>query len=288
MVIMRFSICIPNFGDFADPRAVAKVAAAAEEAGWDGLFVWDHVVLDKRPGRPFGDPWILLAAAALATSRVRLGPMVTPVARRRPQQLARQVSTLDQLSGGRVVFGVGLGAPLDAEYADFGESADPKVIAEKLDEGVDLIARFWTGEPVTFSGKHFTARDITLLPTPVQRPRPPVWVAGRWPNRRPMRRAARWDGVVPIFESAGPTGLPELAEVRDLIAYLRSQRETDAPFDVVFGGTSPADPAKARGVVEPFAEAGVTWWEESLPFGSAEEDKLEPVLRRVEAGPPAL
>ncbi|MGW4401000.1 LLM class flavin-dependent oxidoreductase [Amycolatopsis nivea] len=285
---MRFSVCIPNFGDFADPRAVAKVAAAAEEAGWDGLFVWDHVVLDKRPGRPFGDPWILLAAAALATSRVRLGPMVTPVARRRPQQLARQVSTLDHLSGGRMVFGVGLGAPLDAEYADFGESADPKVIAEKLDEGVDLIARFWTGEPVTFSGKHFTARDITLLPAPVQRPRPPVWVAGRWPNRRPMRRAARWDGVVPIFESAGPTGLPELAEVRDLIAYLRSQRETDAPFDVVFGGTSPADPAKARGVVAPFAEAGVTWWEESLPFGSPEEDKLAPVLRRVEAGPPAL
>ncbi|MFE3171296.1 LLM class flavin-dependent oxidoreductase [Amycolatopsis sp. NPDC059090] len=285
---MRFSFCIPNFGDFADPRTVAKVASAAEEAGWDGLFVWDHVVLDKRPGRLFGDPWILLTAAALATSRIRLGPMVTPVARRRPQQLARVVSTLDNLSGGRVVFGVGLGAPLEAEFGDFGESADPKTVAEKLDEGVDLIARLWTGDPVTFSGKHFTARDIALLPTPVQRPRPPVWVAGRWPNRRPMRRAARWDGVVPIFESAGATGLPEVAEVRDMIAYIRSERDTDAPFDVVLGGTSPADPAQARSVVEPFAEAGVTWWEESLPFGSPEEDKLDPVLRRVEAGPPAL
>ncbi|WP_406630409.1 LLM class flavin-dependent oxidoreductase [Amycolatopsis sp. WGS_07] len=282
---MRFSVCIPNFGDFADPRTVARVAAAAEEAGWDGLFVWDHVVLDKRPGRRFGDPWLLLAAAALATSRVRLGPLVTPVARRRPQQLARVVSTLDHLSGGRVVFGAGLGAPLEAEFADFGEPADPKVVAGKLDEGLDLIARFWTGEPVTFSGKHFTVRDVTLLPEPVQRPRPPVWIAGRWPNRRPMRRAARWDGVVPIFEA---DGLPDLADVRDLIAYIRSERDTDAPFDVVVGGTTPADPAQAGGLVTPFAEAGVTWWEESLPFGSPEEDKLDPVLRRVEAGPPAL
>ncbi|GAA4549622.1 LLM class flavin-dependent oxidoreductase [Amycolatopsis samaneae] len=285
---MRFSFCIPNFGDFADARAVARVAAAAEEAGWDGLFVWDHVVLDKRPGRAFGDPWILLTAAALATERIQLGPMVTPVARRRPQQLARLVSTLDHLSGGRVVFGVGLGAPLDAEFGDFGEATDPKVIAGKLDEGIDLISRFWTGEPVTFSGEHFTARDVTLLPAPVRRPRPPVWVAGRWPNRRPMRRAARWDGVVPIFEAAGDTGLPDLGEVRDLIGFIRRERTTDAPFDVVIGGTTPADPVRARHLVEPLAELGVTWWEESLPFGSPEEDKLEPVLRRVEAGPPAL
>src|SRR5215510_15478842 len=104
---MRDSVNIPNFGDFADPATVATAAATAEDAGWDGLFVWDHVVHDKskRRGQPFGDPWMLLTAAALATSSIRLGTMVTPVARRRPEQLARQVATLDSVSGGRVIFG---------------------------------------------------------------------------------------------------------------------------------------------------------------------------------------
>ena len=124
---MRFSINIPNFGDFADARTVATVAAAAEEAGWDALFVWDHVVHDKRQrrGQPFGDPWMLLTAAALATSRLRLGTLVTPVARRRPEQLARQVATLDALSGGRVIFSAGLGGPIEDEFASFGDTTDP-------------------------------------------------------------------------------------------------------------------------------------------------------------------
>ena len=134
---MRFSVNIPNFGDFADARAVATVAAAAEDAGWDGLFVWDHVVHDKsrRRGQPFGDPWMLLTAAALATSRIRLGPLVTPVARRRPEQLARQVATLDVLTAGRVVFGAGLGGPIEDEFASFGDTTDAVQLAERLDEG---------------------------------------------------------------------------------------------------------------------------------------------------------
>ena len=169
---MRFSINIPNFGDFADPRTVATVAAAAEQAGWDGLFVWDHV-LHRRHRRPYGDPWMLLTAAALATSRIRLGTLVTPVARRRPQQLARQAATLDVVSGGRVIFGAGLGGPIEDEYGSFGEPTDPIVLAERLDEGLGLLQRFWSGEPVNHEGRHFQVRDVTLLPASVQRPPSP-------------------------------------------------------------------------------------------------------------------
>ncbi|MDG9712260.1 LLM class flavin-dependent oxidoreductase [Streptomyces sp. DH10] len=289
---MRFSVNIPNFGDFADPRTVAKAAVAAEEAGWDGLFVWDHVVHRKHEGRPFGDPWMLLTAAALATSRIRLGTLVTPVARRRPQQLARQVATLDAVSGGRVTFGAGLGGPIEDEYASFGDTTDAKVLAERLDEGLELLRRYWSGEPVRHDGRHYRVRDVTLLPATVQRPRPPVWIAGFWPNRPPMRRAARWDGVVPLFTDARHGHVPPLDQVRDLVAYLREQREggpSDAPFEIVLGGATPGgDAARTRAVIGPLAEAGATWWDERQLQTSDSIDRLGPVLRRIEQGPPVL
>src|SRR4051794_10677062 len=161
-VTMRFSINIPNFGDFADAHTVARVAAAAEEAGWDGLFLWDHVVHSKeqRRGQPFGDPWMLMTGAALATSRITLGPLVTPVARRRPEQLARQVATLDSMSNGRVIFGAGLGGPIADEFGSFGDTTDPKVLAERLDEGLDLLAAYWAGERVKHTGKHYRVDDV--------------------------------------------------------------------------------------------------------------------------------
>lgn len=287
---MRYSVNIPNFGDFADARTVAKVATAAEEAGWDALFVWDHVVHDKnrRRGQPFGDPWILLTAAALATSRLRLGTLVTPVARRRPEQLARQVATLDALSGGRVIFGAGLGGPIEDEFASFGDTTDPAVLADRLDEGLGLLSRYWSGERVDHDGTHYRVRDTALLPPTVQRPRPPVWIAGYWPNRRPMRRAARWDGAVPLFESARHGHAPSPDEVRDLVAYVATQRSgrADEPFDVVVGGAS--DPATARTLIEPLRDAGATWWDEREVQTNPGHYRLEPVLRRVEAGPPAL
>ncbi|MGH3424498.1 MAG: LLM class flavin-dependent oxidoreductase [Nocardioidaceae bacterium] len=285
---MRFSINVPNFGDFADPRTVARVALAAEQAGWDGLFVWDHVVHQKRLRRTFGDPWMLLTAAALATTRIRLGTLVTPVPRRRPQQLARQVATLDALSSGRTIFGAGLGGPIEDEYGSFGEPTDPGVLAECLDEGLDLLQRYWSGEPVNHAGRHYQVQDVTLLPATVQHPRPPVWIAGFWPNRAPMRRAARWDGAVPMFASAGHGHTPPVDEVRDLVGYLhtyRDDREAKA-LEVVVGGASPGDPAGARDVVGPLVDAGATWWDERLQQSSDDLDKLAPVLRRVEQGPP--
>src|SRR3954468_22257387 len=252
---VHFSINIPNFGDFADARTVAKVATAAEAAGWDALFVWDHVVHDKRMrrGQPFGDPWMLLTAAALATSRLRLGTLVTPVARRRPEQLARQVATLDQLSDGRATLGVGLGGPIGDEYGRFGDTTDPVEIAGRLDEGLSLLSAFWSGAPVSHSGRHFTVDDVTLLPATVQQPRVPIWVGGFGPSGPPMRRAARWDGVVPLFGEHRHGDVPPVEVVREVLAYVGEQRGSLDGFDVVLGGVT--TPASAGDVVGPLAEA---------------------------------
>jgi alkanesulfonate monooxygenase SsuD/methylene tetrahydromethanopterin reductase-like flavin-dependent oxidoreductase (luciferase family) len=289
---MRFSINIPNFGDFADPRTVARVAVEAEQAGWDGLFVWDHVVHDKheRQGQPFGDPWILLTAAALATSRLRLGTLLTPVARRRPEQLARQVATLDSLSDGRMVFAAGLGGPVEDEFGSFGDTTEPTVLAERLDEGLGLLQRYWSGEPVNHRGRHYEVRDVTLLPATVQRPHPPIWIGGFWPHRRPMRRAARFDGAVPLFMTARHGHIPPSDQVRDLVAYVRQHREQPdgRPFEIVLGGKTPDDPQQARAIIEPLAELGATWWDERQLQTDRDLYRLAPVLRRISAGPPAL
>jgi alkanesulfonate monooxygenase SsuD/methylene tetrahydromethanopterin reductase-like flavin-dependent oxidoreductase (luciferase family) len=287
---VRYSINIPNFGDFADARTVAKVATVAEAAGWDALFVWDHVVHDKQRRReqPFGDPWMLLTAAALATSRLRLGTLVTPVARRRPEQLARQVATLDALSGGRVIFGAGLGGPIEDEFGSFGDTTDPVVLAQRLDEGLELLSRYWSGETVNHAGPHYRVRDTALLPATVQRPRPPVWIAGYWPNRRPMRRAARWDGAVPLFRSAPHGQAPSPGEVRDLADYIAQQRGDRAgePFDIVVGGVS--EPSAFADLLAPLREAGATWWDERQVQTNPDHFRAEAVLRRVEAGPPTI
>ena len=247
------------------------------------------MVHDKRYERSFGDPWMLLTAAALATTRIKLGPMVTPVPRRRPEQIARQVSTLDNLSGGRVIFGAGLGGPIEDEYGSFGEPTDPRLLAERLDEGLHILDRYWSGEAVTHDGRHYQVDDVTLRPTPVQRPRVPVWIGGFWPHRRPMRRAAAWDGAIPLFESARHGHPPPVDEVRDLVAYVRAHREGDPsrPFEIVLGGASPPGVADARDLLGPLVEAGATWWDERRTMDD-DVDRLEPVLRRIEAGPPAL
>ena len=214
---------------------------------------------------------------------------MTPVARRRPEQLARQVATLDALSGGRVIFSAGLGGPIADEFGSFGDETDPKVLAEKLDEGLDLLAAYWSGETVDHAGKHYRVDDVTLLPATVQQPRPPVWIAGYWPRKAPMRRAARWDGAVPLFQSANHGEAPPVDELRDLVGYLGDQgSDRSTPYDVIVGGISPADPAKSRALIEPLAEAGATWWDERQLIRGDDFYRLEPVLRRIEQGPPSL
>jgi alkanesulfonate monooxygenase SsuD/methylene tetrahydromethanopterin reductase-like flavin-dependent oxidoreductase (luciferase family) len=289
---MRYSVEVPNIGDFAVPGTFAEVARRVEEAGWDALLVWDHVAGEKGLRWDIADPWILLTTAALATSRIRLGTAITPVARRRPSKLAREVTTLDRLTGGRMVLGAGLGAPVDDEYASFGDTTDTRVLAERLDEGLHALELLWSGEPVTYRGNQVTIDDVVFLPVPVQRPRVPIWVGGLWPNRAPMRRAARWDGAIPAMagaiEAARP---PELREVRELVRFLRGCRAenglADKPFDIVVGGRSPAGPAAGSDLVGPLADLGITWWDERMPWGD-DLERAEPILRRIDQGPPRI
>ncbi len=194
---MNRGIFVAPFDELSEPRLVADLAREAENAGWDGFFVWDHIRYSA-PVEAVSDPWIVLAAIASATDQVRLGPLVTPLARRRVHKLARETVTLDRLSQGRLVLGVGLGGDRHDEFEPFGDPADPVERGRLLDAGLEKLAGYWDGG---------------LLPPPVQRPRIPVWVAARYPNRRPVRRAARWDGLFPI-DLPGPEELAELvAEV---------------------------------------------------------------------------
>jgi alkanesulfonate monooxygenase SsuD/methylene tetrahydromethanopterin reductase-like flavin-dependent oxidoreductase (luciferase family) len=281
---MRYAVNVPNFEDYGDVRTVAALAADAEAAGWDGFFVWDHLAFVKAWRLRLADPWMLLTGVALATERLRLGPMVTPLPRRRPWKLARETVTLDRLSGGRLVLGVGLGEPPEDEYGSFGEPTDPGVRAAMLDEGLEVLTRLWSGETVSFQGRHYQVDQVAFQPTPVQQPRIPIWVAGAWPRRGPLRRAARFDGSFPLkVDHRGEIVLLEPDELRQLLAVVRASRDPAAPFEVMLGGTTPDDPAAARAVIEPLAEAGMTWWSESV---DPRQTDLDAFRRRVRKGPP--
>lgn len=221
---MRHALFLPPFGPLADPRVLMEVAQAAEALGWDGLFVWDHVLRPAGEPQEIADPWVALAAVAAVTTTLRLGPMVTPLVRRRPQKLAREATTLDHLSRGRLTLGLGLGVDTSGELSKFGEVLDPRARGDLLDEGIDLLLRFWSGEDVDHQGAHYTARDVRLLPRPVQRPRIPLWVAARGDARRPVRRAARCDGLFPI--EVDHDGLARMLDV------VRAARGSLDGFDV--------------------------------------------------------
>lgn len=241
---MRHALTIPPYGALADPHRLVEVAVAAEAAGWDAVFLWDHVL--RRPGDPqeVADPWVAMAAMAVATTTIRLGPMVTPVTRRRPIKLAREATTLDHLSNGRLTLGLGLGVDTTRELSAFGEIVDPGVRGERLDEGAQLLCALWTGEHVDFVGRHFTADGVVALPRPVQRPRIPLWFAARGDARRPVRRAARYDGLYPIEVDAA-----QLAAMIDLVRHERGSLEG---FDVMVR-PSTADE------YDVFSRIGMTW-----------------------------
>jgi alkanesulfonate monooxygenase SsuD/methylene tetrahydromethanopterin reductase-like flavin-dependent oxidoreductase (luciferase family) len=266
---VRFGLFLPPFGGLAEPSALMTVAAAAERAGWDGVFLWDHVMY-RSPADAAADPWIALAAIATATRTVRLGAMVTPLARRRPQIVARQAVTLDRLSGGRLVLGAGLGLDRSGrELSAFGEEADDRRRAAMLDEALGLVTALCSGERVVHRGPHYLADDVRFLPTPVQSPRIPVWIAGRYPNRPPTRRAARWDGMFAI-------DLDDPAQLTDLAVRLAAMRGGLEGFDLVVMRPPGEDPA-------PWAAAGATWWLTDVdPFTVTAEG----ARALAEAGPP--
>jgi alkanesulfonate monooxygenase SsuD/methylene tetrahydromethanopterin reductase-like flavin-dependent oxidoreductase (luciferase family) len=276
-VPVRSGLFLPLFDELADPATVARLAAEAEEAGWHGVFVWDHVRW-REPVVEVADPWITLAAVATATERVRLGPMVTPLARRRPVKVARETATLDRLSGGRLTFGVGLGSDrFGSEYSITGEELDERRRARMLDESLEILAAAWSGEPVHHRGEHYTVDGMRFLPRPVQRPGVPVWVAGFHGKPRPLRRAARYEGFMPV-NLEHPDQLAGI--VAELTALRREAGKADAePYDVVAALPPGGDPA-------PYEAAGATWWLVGLPWDEVSVDRVRGVIRDGPAASP--
>jgi alkanesulfonate monooxygenase SsuD/methylene tetrahydromethanopterin reductase-like flavin-dependent oxidoreductase (luciferase family) len=263
-ISMRFGVSMPNAGD---PAQLVELAVIAEDAGWDGFFLWDHLQLDAVGRPPMHDPWVLLGAIAARTSRVRLGTMVTPVARRRPWKLAKEIATLDHLSVGRVIVGVGLGVPAETEYGAFGEPMQARLHAAMLDEALPLLDAFLRGEPVDHDGGHYQV-TAHLNPPAHQRPRPPIWVAATLPHAKPVARARRWDGIFPLDSRSGPPSA-------DALAQLVSTLDPPAGYDVV-GTLTPELP------VADLARAGATWAMDG-PAGPAEP--FADVRARIQAGP---
>jgi probable F420-dependent oxidoreductase len=267
---MHQGVFFPLFDELADPALVARLAAEAEEAGWDGVFLWDHIRW-KEPVVDVADPWITLAAIAAATQTVRLGPLVTPLARRRPAKVARETATLDRLSHGRLVLGVGVGGDeFGQEYSLTGEELDVRRRARMLDESLDILTAAWSGEPVTFEGEFYRIDGVRFLPRPVQRPGLPIWVAATYGKQKPLQRAARYDGLFPM-------NLEHPDQLAELVAGVKSLREQAGkdpadPYDIVVSRVAGEDPA-------PYAAAGATWWLVEFPSVSTSADEVRRVIR---------
>jgi alkanesulfonate monooxygenase SsuD/methylene tetrahydromethanopterin reductase-like flavin-dependent oxidoreductase (luciferase family) len=242
----RYGVWLPLFDELADARVAADLASQAENAGWDGFFVWDHLRW-REPITAVADTWVTLTAIAAATRTMTIGPLVTPLPRRRPAELVRQTATLDRFSGGRLVLGVGLGSDrFGGEYSPFGEHYDDRTRAEMTDESLDVLQASWSGRSVQHHGRHYTVDDVQFLPTPTQQPGIPIWVAGFPGKQRPLRRAARYDGFFPVnLKSA-----EQFAEAVGRVAVHR--QDPSAPYDYVISLDRDDDPT-------PYVTAGATW-----------------------------
>lgn len=269
---MRHALFLPAFDGLADPRRLIEVAQCAEAAGWDGFFLWDHLLYSEPVGDIL-DPYVCLGVIAAATRTIALGPMVTPLVRRRPQVLARQALTLDHLSNGRLVLGLGIGddGGPGGELSGFGEMVDARTRGRQLDEGLEVLTALLSGDEVRHQGEFYRAMDVTFRPTAVRPDGIPIWLAARWPHRRPVRRAARYQGVV-VIQMDGPAAMPELR------AELAASGAAMDSFDVVVLGHE-GDSAAA------WAAAGVTWLLTQVgPFHVT----YEAALGVAAAGPPAV
>lgn len=296
---MRFGVTLPNFGVGEDPHVIVDLAVEAERAGWDAVFIWDAPGADDVEGAHVAfDAWELMTAISLATERVLIGPMITPLPWHRPWEVARRAVSLDRMSGGRFVLCVGLGW-VPPHGSTYGEEIDRKVRAERLDEGLDIIERCWSGERFSYEGKHYRLTDVRFVPVPLNKI--PVWVVGAWhtdrnawPKKRSMRRAMRWDGILPnTFTTSGErtgeiaydTGPDVLRDMADWIASERS-----GPFDIVCeGGGDKEDVNAEADTVRAWRDAGATWWLEAVWWSMYRHvGNPEPMRERIREGPPNL
>jgi Luciferase-like monooxygenase len=276
---MKYGLDVSITAAYADAQLLADLAVLAEESGWDGFFVQDGLL--NADAQALIDPWIALCAIALRTRRLRIGALMTPLAAYLPWQVARQTVALDHLSHGRLIFGAGLGEKAH-DFVAVGEDADPRRRAEKLEEGLDLLQKLWSGEVFSFHGTQYQMTEAQLLPKPLQSPRIPIWTAGYWPNHKPFRRAARFDGIYIASQQANGDPLTPNT-CREALSYLLAQRELASPFDVVFAGETPPDSVQGKKMVQPYREVGVTWWLEGI---WTERGSVENMRERIRQGPP--
>ncbi|MCB9135506.1 MAG: LLM class flavin-dependent oxidoreductase [Anaerolineales bacterium] len=276
--MLKFGLALP----YNETRVVARLAQQAEEAGWDGLFLGDAIWCE--------DPMIALTAAAMTTTRIRLGTMIIPVPLRRPWKIASESVALDRLSDGRLILGLGAGAVWMGWHAFPDEVKETKTRAEMLDETIDILTLLYQRKQFDYNGKHFhlklTQMDVMHYPPkPIQQPRIPLWVPGIWPRKKSMQRVLKCDGI--FAEKHGTDGksadlTPE--DVRQIKAFVEENRTLTTPFDIVVSGkTSEMDRVQQKDVMETWADTGATWWVEGL-WGESEEK----VMQRIQQGPPAL
>ncbi len=282
---MKFAINLPCGRKCGHPRILAEFAQLAEAAGWDAVFLEDYIIWQGHNDAATYDPWVALTAMAVSTTAIRLGTMVTPIARRRPWKLAREAVTIDHLSGGRLILGVGVGeTEIDSSFSRFGEVVEAKQRAAMVDEALELLDQMWSGEEVTFEGQFYRVQGARLLPRPVQRPRIPIWIGGVWPRRGPTQRALRWDGACLYKQPEQGDFTPE--DVRQLARLAHNRPDGGARFDIVVGHASwqqARDIDQERAYVASLAEAGATWWSMYIP------PNAEKVMRKIiQEGPPRI
>jgi alkanesulfonate monooxygenase SsuD/methylene tetrahydromethanopterin reductase-like flavin-dependent oxidoreductase (luciferase family) len=286
---LKYGFYTPIFGDYGDAATLADLAAESEASGWDGFFIWDH--LQWPDLEPAVDAWVALTAMAMQTNKIALGPLITPLPRRDIAKLARETVSVDRLSGGRLIMGIGLGWEAIPEWSAFGHEEDAKVRGAMLDEALEVLDALWSGKPVNHVGPYYKAVCEGFAP-PLQQPRIPIWIGGQWPGTKPVRRAAKWDGVFPIPKASeggtlsdGDTVGITLShdDIVDIKSLLRAAGNTRQDFDIATGGST-ADPDDTS-QVEAVASAGATWW---IEVAQAFSHSLEQVKDRIRQGPPSI
>lgn len=278
---MKFAINLPNFGYGFTPQELIEIAVEAEQAGWEGFFLWDHMAFMEGRDISVLDPWICLAGVALKTKKIKIGTLITPIPRRRPWKLARETASLDHLSNGRLILGVGIGAP-DYDFTTFGEDFDAKTRAKKLDEGLDIITGLWAGEEFSYEGDYYQVKNVKFLPTPVNG-QIPIWVAGMWPHKKPFIRGSRFNGVCPISANWPQELTPN--DVSDIKDFIFKNRDNSGMFDIIVWGNSSGNPSEGVALIRPFEEAGATWWCENINARRFSNSK-EKMMERIRQGPP--
>jgi alkanesulfonate monooxygenase SsuD/methylene tetrahydromethanopterin reductase-like flavin-dependent oxidoreductase (luciferase family) len=273
---VQYGLSLPTGRECGDPRFLLALAEKAEEVGWDGLFLEDYVCYGGDVAAPTCNVWAVLAAIAARTRRIRLGTEVTPVTRRRPWNVAREAAAVDQLSGGRMILGVGLGDTgesinVDASFVRFGEERDPRARGEMLDEALEIIAGLWTGEPFSYRGRHFVVDDVTFRPPPLQRPRIPIWIGGGYPLGGPTARAARWDGSALYRVDGKELGVDDVSALRAAAGHKE--------YDIRIGLRRNDRSVRSPDELAALEAAGVTWLADYVPVGPPDE-----MIARIERG----